>query len=100
MTGPVFVDHATTLSGIKKDAVAIGEFNEAFSNADFARVLVFEFLDIIEPERLGEPFDFRFVDPHVARCTGTAITALSAFESKSIGVPGSGIRVLFRFGIR
>jgi len=80
---------------IVKNAVTIGKFDETHPLIHFADVLA-DKIPLSHSQELGYPIDFLNRDPDISRRTSAAMSALGAFKTQSIFVPGHLITNLCR----
>jgi hypothetical protein len=84
-TGFVYLTQAAFV--IKENAIAVGELDQAFANADQTNVTRFEFFHIYF-ETGRHSFDFGLVDPNIAGRPSAAIAATGALEMQTSMIPG------------
>ena len=87
MTWTRFVDSAFSRLAIKKNAISVGKFLQALANTDSSEIKLLELPHVVEALFFSQCRDFFLVHPHIPRCSSTAVTTLSALESKAVAVP-------------
>ena len=85
---PRTIDLARSALAVKENTVAVGKFDQTPANSNPPYIAFFKLLDL-EFQQCCQRLDFLFVDPDIAGCPGTTITALRALESEAGMIPWS-----------
>ena len=85
---PRTIDLAGSALAVKENAVAVWEFDQAPANSNPPYIAFFKLLDL-KFQQCCQRLDFLFVDPDIARCPRTTITALRALKPEAGMIPWS-----------
>jgi hypothetical protein len=84
----LFVDLATASLAIEENAIAAGQFDQAFSLADQTNVALLKIFRT-DSKQSRHCLDFGLVDPNITRYSSATIAAPGALETQSLMIPGA-----------